>query len=141
MAALQSNGKDGLMVSVLVLLPSWRRKKSEQGSIFVLGDSCPSRAFCFPGKGLPEQLYLSGRCDRRLPGFDRTSSTAGQVYLVNQPIALTSFIQEMVKVLGVKPPLILPEPIGSLAAGLLKLSGRFASLYNRTYFSMEKLPV
>lgn len=65
--------------------------------------------------------------------------SGSQVYIVNEPMLLTDFVQEMAALLGAKTPGFLPKPIGSLAAGLLKRSGRFGSLYNRTFFSMEKL--
>jgi nucleoside-diphosphate-sugar epimerase len=67
------------------------------------------------------------------------SQTGGQVYIVKEPAPLTKFVNEMATILRVRKPRILPPPVGAIVAKLLKLSGRFGSLYNRTLFSMDKL--
>jgi nucleoside-diphosphate-sugar epimerase len=65
--------------------------------------------------------------------------TGGQVYIINEPIPLPIFIAYISAFLNVPEPKMFPKPIGRLAEGILRKTGRFASLYNRTTYSMDKL--
>ena len=66
-------------------------------------------------------------------------TTGGQVYIINEPISLTVFVNEMARLLTVRNPPVLPSPLGALLATSLRFSGRFGSLYNRSIYSMDKL--
>ena len=65
--------------------------------------------------------------------------TGGEVYIVNEPIPLSTFIAELSAILGVKEPCVLPRPVGILFEKVLRQTGRFVSLYNRTTYSMDRL--
>ena len=67
--------------------------------------------------------------------------TGGEVYIVNEPVPLSTFIAELSALLGVKVPGMLPRPIGILFEKVLQKAGRFASLYNLTTYSMDKLAI
>jgi len=70
---------------------------------------------------------------------EQSDRTGGQCFIVNEPVSLTCFVDEAARLLGIKAPPVLPRAVGSLAAGLLRLTGRFSSLYNRTLYSMDRL--
>jgi len=63
----------------------------------------------------------------------------GQVYIINEPIPLQEFIGDISAIQGGKKVPVLPAGIGNVLAALLKSTGRFGSLYNRTVYSMDKL--
>lgn len=65
--------------------------------------------------------------------------TGGDVYIIAEPVPLSAFIAEFSTHLGVKVPAMLPRPIGILFEKVLRKTGRFASLYNHTTYSMDKL--
>lgn len=65
--------------------------------------------------------------------------TGGEAYIVNEPIPLPTLIAGISVILDVPEPKMLPRPIGRVAEGVLRKMGRFASLYNRTTYSMDKL--
>lgn len=140
LAVLRSHDDRGMQVSVLRpsivfgeghnpktdRFLSWVRKV-QAGYYVSLGEEYLN-SYIYLGDLIAACLFVAGHPE-----------TGNQVYIVNQPVPLTHFVNEMAALLGVKPTGALPKPIGGLAAGLLRLSGRFGSLYNRTCFSMEKL--
>jgi nucleoside-diphosphate-sugar epimerase len=65
--------------------------------------------------------------------------SGGEIFIINEPILLREFINEMTSKLGRKRVRSLPPGIGQICQGTLKLSGRFGSLYNQTQYSMRKL--
>jgi nucleoside-diphosphate-sugar epimerase len=139
-AALKAHHDQGMRVSVLRpsivfgegqdperdRFLSWVRTVNN-GNFFPLGDRYIS-SYVYLGDVIGACLKVAGHPE-----------SGGQVYIVNQPVPLTEFVDEMADQLGVKTPTVLPRPIGALAANLLRLTGRFGSLYNRTVFAMDKL--
>ena len=67
------------------------------------------------------------------------SGTGGQIYVINEPILLREFVSAISDLLEVRKVAALPTLAGRFVASLLKQTGRFGSLYNKTVFSMEKL--
>ena len=65
--------------------------------------------------------------------------TGGKVYIVNEPIPLSTLVAELSAILGEREPGVLPRPLGTSVESVLRQMGRFASLYNRTIFSMNML--
>jgi nucleoside-diphosphate-sugar epimerase len=65
--------------------------------------------------------------------------SGGEVYIVNEPVMLSTFIDELSVLLDVKKPGVLIRPVGILSEKVLRQTGRFASLYNHTTYSMDKL--
>jgi nucleoside-diphosphate-sugar epimerase len=65
--------------------------------------------------------------------------SGGGVYIINEPIPLSTFVAEAASVLKTSIPRILPTPVGLLVEKVLRKTGRFASLYNRTVYRMDKL--
>lgn len=66
-------------------------------------------------------------------------NTGGETYIINEPIPLREFIDEIYGNLGKGKAAILPPLIDRFCARLVRLTGRAGSLYNETYFSMDKL--
>jgi nucleoside-diphosphate-sugar epimerase len=83
-------------------------------------------------------IYLGDVVAACLTVTDHPKSGAG-IFIVNEPLKLTTFINEMAAQLGARRPRVLPRPLGRMGALLLKLTGRLGSLYNRTVFNMDKL--
>jgi nucleoside-diphosphate-sugar epimerase len=65
--------------------------------------------------------------------------SGGGVHIINEPIPLSTFVAEAASVLKTSTPRILPTPVGLLVEKALRKTGRFASLYNRTVYRMDKL--
>jgi nucleoside-diphosphate-sugar epimerase len=65
--------------------------------------------------------------------------TGGEAYIIHEPVPLSTFIAELSGLLGVKIPGVLPRSLGLLLEKVLRKTGRFASLYNCTTYSIEKL--
>lgn len=68
-----------------------------------------------------------------------SKTPGGHAFIINEPIPLSMLIAEIASSLGVSPPRTLPGPIGLGIETILRRTGRFASLYNRTTYSMDKL--
>jgi nucleoside-diphosphate-sugar epimerase len=71
--------------------------------------------------------------------LSRHPGSSGQAYIINEPIALAAFVDEIAGLLHVRKPPVMPTPLGSVGVQILRFSGRSASLYNRTTYSAEKL--
>ena len=65
--------------------------------------------------------------------------SGGEVYIINEPIPLSAFIAEAASALKTSVPHALPTPVGLLVEKALRKTRRFASLYNRTVYPMDKL--
>jgi len=65
--------------------------------------------------------------------------SATQVFIINDPVPLIDFANSIADILQVPRPLVLPQPLGGILVGLLRHTGRFASLYNSTTFSIKKI--
>jgi len=65
--------------------------------------------------------------------------TGGQAYIINEPIALEDFVQEIARLLGRRPIQTLPRAWGRLAEKVLRARGRYGSLYNRVPYDIKAL--
>ena len=139
-AALRAHQSDGMQVSVVRpsivfgegkppssdSFLSWMRAV-QAGRAVSLGESYVS-SYVYVGDVVAACLTVAGH-----------PVAGGQIYIVNEPVHLSAFVGEMARLLGVRGPFLLPRPLGPLLAMLLRLSGRFGSLYNHTVYSMDKL--
>ena len=65
--------------------------------------------------------------------------TQREIFIANDPVTLRDFVDEIALICGHPPAPVLPQPVGRLGAGILRLGGRFGSLYNKTVYSGKKL--
>jgi UDP-glucuronate 4-epimerase len=140
LAALQFHGRHGMQVSIVrpsIVFGEGQNPKKDRFLSWVR--MVHSRHYVLLGGDYISSYTYVGDVVAACLTVTHHSQTGGQVYIVNEPVPLTTFVNEMATQLGVEEPLILPGPIGALAAKLLRWSGRFGSLYNRAVFSMEKL--
>lgn len=83
-------------------------------------------------------IYVGDVAAAAIMLLDRPNSR-GEIFIINEPIPLREFIDEITRNLNKRRVPALPPLIGDICAEMLRLTGRFGSLYNKTSFSMDKL--
>jgi UDP-glucose 4-epimerase len=138
--ALRAHQGEGMQVSVLRPSIVYGEGKSRSSDSFLawLRAVQTGRAFSLGHDYVSSYVYV-GDVVTACQYLASHPITGGQVYIINEPIRLATFVGEMARLLAVQDPPSLPNPLGTLLAFLLRLSGRFGSLYNRTRYSMDKL--
>lgn len=97
------------------------------------------RAFVLLGSDYVSSFVYVGDVTGACMALGNDIQAGGEAYIVNVPLPLQSFVAQVCALLNVREPFILPGFAGSLVAAFLNRIGKFASLYNRTTYSMDKL--
>jgi len=105
---------------------SWLRS-IERGYFRLLGEDYFS-SYIYIGDVIAAALFIAD-----------SPKAGGEIYHINEPIALRAFVDEMSRMLGRKRVPALPGLPGQALVKLLKSLGRFGSLYNLTIFNVKKL--
>ena len=138
--ALSYHTKGG--VSVTVLRPSiiYGEGKDPAGDGFfsLLRSIRSGRFVLFGEKFISSYVYVGDVVAAALLLANHPRA-GGEEFIVNEPVPLRDFIDEISANFGRGKVRALPTPLGALCARMISLTGRFGSLYNQTSFSMAKL--
>lgn len=134
----QENGN----LNITVLRPSiiYGEDKEPRGDHFLsLVRSINTGHFVLMGeKFVNTYIYVGDVVAAAIMLADHPNS-GGETFIVNEPIPLREFIDEIARNLNKRKVSALPPLMGHLCAELLRKTGHFGSLYNKTSFSMDKL--
>ena len=139
-AALRSHDDGGMQViSVRPSTVYGEERRGSRDSFLAWVRLIKSGRFVLFGRKCVNSCVYVGDVVAACRFVERTPGSGGESFIVNESISLNLFADEMAGLLGVRKAPVLPEAAGSLAAGLLRMTGRFGTLCNRTVFSMDKL--
>ena len=134
--------RDSATMSVSVLRPSivYGEGYRNHGDSFLAWlKLIASRRYRSLGHGYISSYVYVGDVVAACMKLADASQVDSGVYIVNEPIELDAFVGEIASIMQIPIPKTLPEPVRAFTESLLRRTGRFASLYNRSVFSMEKL--
>jgi len=137
---LQSHQPKGMQVSVLrpsIVFGEGERRGPDRFLSFVR--AVRSKRFVLFSEDYISSYIYVGDVVAACLAVISSPDAAGEVYIVNEPVPLDVFVDEIASILGVRNPPVLPPPVGAIPEGALRLVRRFQSLYNRTVFSGDKL--
>lgn len=138
--ALEYDDPHGMRVCVL--RPSivyGEGRKRGRDSFLSLLRAIKKRRFVLLGPHFISSFIYIGDVAAACLALANYSRAGGETYIINEPIPLRQFIECIYEELNLAPPIVLPGYISHPITGLLRMTGKWASLYNRTFYSMDKL--
>ena len=138
--ALLHHNVNGIQVMVVRPTIVYGENRNPQNDSFLAWiRAIKARRFLQIGRDYVNSYVYVGDVAAACLAVANDARTGGGVYIVNEPVPLSTFIAELSALLGVKEPGMLPRPVGILFEKVFRQTGRFASLYNRTIYSMDRL--
>jgi nucleoside-diphosphate-sugar epimerase len=139
-AALLHHNANGMQVMVVRPTIVYGEARNPQNDSFLAWvRAIKARRFVQIGRDYISSYVYVGDVAAACLAVANDVRTGGEVYIVNEPVPLSTFIAELSTLLGVKETGVLPRPVGLIFEKVLRQTGRFGSLYNRTNYSMDKL--